>query len=153
MRPSFFHEFGERLHIYLPLGICFDFSFSSISDVTVLVLGAGISGLNAARTLAEGGVKVKVIEGSDRLCGRVKQGQIGGIWVEIGASTLYGDNIKNPILALAKEVDLKYVTADFEDYIFKNATGYDVTDEADALYEDQMNEVLEKLEQLKVQRK
>jgi len=43
----------------------------STLDADVLIVGAGLSGLNAALLLEEYGFKVKVIEGTDRLGGRV----------------------------------------------------------------------------------
>ena len=39
-------------------------------DADVLVIGAGLSGLNAAMLLEEHGMKVLVIEGRDRVGGR-----------------------------------------------------------------------------------
>ena len=39
----------------------------------VIVLGAGLAGLSAARDLMHGGLDVRVLEARDRVGGRVKQ--------------------------------------------------------------------------------
>jgi monoamine oxidase len=56
----------------------------------VIVIGAGLAGLNAARLLAEGGAKVLVLEGRDRVGGRVcSLRDVRGV-PEAGANTMLG---------------------------------------------------------------
>jgi monoamine oxidase len=57
----------------------------------VLVLGAGMSGLAAARALAEHGVRVLVLEAQSRIGGRILSQQVeGGGTVELGAEFVHG---------------------------------------------------------------
>lgn len=90
----------------------------------VLVVGAGIAGLTAARKLAENGVCVVVVEARNRLGGRIHTWDVeaGATWsdtasagevvpVDLGASFIHGThgnpalNISvNPIKALQNEV-------------------------------------------------
>jgi monoamine oxidase len=59
--------------------------------VEVLVIGAGMAGLTAARALAERGVKVCVVEAQDRVGGRVlTRKTAGGGMVELGAEFVHG---------------------------------------------------------------
>jgi len=68
---------------------------------TVLVLGAGMAGLGAARVLADAGVQVTVIEARDRVGGRTFTSQLWpDLPVDMGASWLHGVK-RNPITALA----------------------------------------------------
>jgi monoamine oxidase len=60
-------------------------------EVDVVVLGAGMAGLTAARALAERGVRVVVLEARERVGGRVwTRGGEGGGSVEMGAEFVHG---------------------------------------------------------------
>ncbi|MGH9617942.1 MAG: FAD-dependent oxidoreductase, partial [Acidobacteriaceae bacterium] len=61
----------------------------------VLVLGAGIAGLTAARRLASSGLRVQVVEARDRVGGRIFSRNTGEEIVELGAEFVHG---KPPIL-------------------------------------------------------
>jgi monoamine oxidase len=58
----------------------------------VIVIGAGIAGLAAARTLAEAGNRVTLIEARDRVGGRIHTlpAVDGGLPVELGAEFIHG---------------------------------------------------------------
>src|SRR6266850_3033880 len=52
--------------------------------VDVIVVGAGMSGLAAARTLRRQGKKIVVLEARDRVGGRVKAGELAGHTIDLG---------------------------------------------------------------------
>ena len=52
--------------------------------VDVIVIGAGMSGLAAARTLRRQGNKIVVLEARDRVGGRVKAGKLAGHTIDLG---------------------------------------------------------------------
>jgi monoamine oxidase len=56
----------------------------------VIVLGAGIAGLTAARRLAASGLRVHVVEARDRVGGRIFSRNIGEEIVELGAEFVHG---------------------------------------------------------------
>lgn len=76
------------------------------TQVDVAVVGAGLSGLAAAKTLIEGGKKVAVVEARDRIGGRVenKQLQNGGV-TELGAA--FVGPTQDDVLALIEELGLE----------------------------------------------
>lgn len=53
-------------------------------DKKVVVIGAGIAGLNCARTLQNNGVQAKVIEASDQIGGRVATDEVDGYKLDHG---------------------------------------------------------------------
>ncbi|MEV4949669.1 protoporphyrinogen oxidase [Streptomyces sp. NPDC053755] len=54
----------------------------------VVVVGGGIAGLAAAHRLATAGVRVTLLEGGDRLGGKLLAGEIAGAPVDLGAESL-----------------------------------------------------------------
>lgn len=86
-------------------------SFASISSPPrVAVVGAGLAGLTAARTISRAGVDVALFEGADRAGGRVRSavGHFGpGLTVELGAEFIDSDHLE--LLALARELGLRLI--------------------------------------------
>jgi monoamine oxidase len=79
----------------------------------VIVVGAGLAGLNAALELTDAGVDVLVLEASDRVGGRVHTVDFGDGPIEAGATT-YGPTHRRG-LALLKRFAVP--TVSFDEYI------------------------------------
>ena len=60
-------------------------------DQQVIVVGAGVAGLTAAYTLQQRGVSVTVLEGSERIGGRVHTDCVEGFAIDAGAQFLSAD--------------------------------------------------------------
>jgi len=56
----------------------------------VIVIGAGMAGLTAARALAEAGLRVLVVEAQDRVGGRILTRHVGSEAIELGAEFIHG---------------------------------------------------------------
>lgn len=74
-------------------------------ESTVIVIGAGISGLAAAKKLHEEGFNVIVLEAQDKVGGRLCTNRALGINFDEGASWIHGVE-GNPITALAQEAGM-----------------------------------------------
>ncbi|WP_221321892.1 NAD(P)/FAD-dependent oxidoreductase [Actinoplanes sp. L3-i22] len=86
----------------------------------VLVVGAGMAGLAAARALAERGVQVRIREARDRIGGRTAGVDVAGGAFDLGANWLqqYDDNV---LARLAERLGLTTVVTDFTDPLVLNA--------------------------------
>lgn len=79
-----------------------------IKQEEIIVIGAGISGLSAAKTLKTQGYKVKIIEARNRIGGRLwTSNKWQDLPVDLGASWIHGvDN--NPITEIANQLKQHY---------------------------------------------
>ena len=64
----------------------------STKQYDTIVVGAGVSGLRAARALVSAGQKVVVLEARDRIGGRLHTERRGGRITDLGASWIHGVN-------------------------------------------------------------
>ncbi|SDS88502.1 flavin monoamine oxidase family protein [Actinoplanes derwentensis] len=80
----------------------------------IAVVGAGMAGLAAARTLTTFGREVIVLEARDRAGGRTAGAEVGGTTFDLGANWLqqFDDNV---LARLAEELGLRLVPTDFND--------------------------------------
>ena len=80
---------------------------------SVMVIGAGISGLTAAKELQEKGFTVTLLEAQNKVGGRLKSNRDLGIAFDEGASWIHGIN-KNPITDLAQKAGMETFFTDDE---------------------------------------
>jgi monoamine oxidase len=105
----------------------------------VVVVGAGMAGLTAARALAEAGLKVLVVEAQDRIGGRIWTRHVGDEAIELGAEFIHG---RPPELwALIDEAGLETYERGGAQLCFEEGVLNDCSGQMDAVFEP-----LEKLE-------
>lgn len=86
----------------------------SAKSPQILVLGAGIAGLAAAKTLKQQGYEVLVLEGRERVGGRIHTSRLWSQYpVDLGASWIHGDQ-DNPITALANQIKATRVSTSYD---------------------------------------
>lgn len=102
------------------------------SKKRVLVIGAGLAGLAAARELARHGHQVQVLEARDRIGGRIWTSQHWpDLPVDFGATWIHGVE-GNPITVLADELKAKRLITSYERTATYQADGELLTDAAAA---------------------
>src|SRR6266702_1498624 len=93
------------------------------TDTQVLILGGGVAGIIAARTLATQGITdFLIVEARDELGGRMRSAAFGApnrqLTVELGANwiqgTQKGNGPANPIFELALKHNLNATESDFD---------------------------------------
>ena len=118
----------------------------------VVIIGAGPSGLSAARELKKAGLSVAVLEARDRVGGRTWSNTIDGAWLEIGGQWVSPD--QSALIGLLEELGLdtysRYRDGDSV-YIAPDGTRTRYTGEmfpVDADTEAEMNKLIDTLDTL-----
>ena len=75
-------------------------------NLSVIVIGAGIAGLTAAKQLHGLGVKVSVLEAKSEIGGRVRDDQSLGVCVAKGAQRLINGAVNNPITVMCQQAGI-----------------------------------------------
>lgn len=113
----------------------------------LLIVGAGIAGLAAARELTTRGVRVTVIEARDRIGGRIWTDRSWpSVPVDLGASWIHGIQ-GNPIAALASEYGLTTIPTDYDNLSRFQTNGSPVSDSQDSAIDARLDALLDYLEQ------
>jgi polyamine oxidase len=107
---------------------------SSANTPDVIVVGAGIAGLAAARLLSQNGRRVIVLEARDRIGGRIHTDRSLGFAAELGASWIHGED-GNPVVALAQGSGTRALRFDHDDLVIRNADGSPNAGDASSLYD------------------
>ncbi|KAL9268555.1 Polyamine oxidase 1-like protein, partial [Drosera capensis] len=94
---------------------------ASTKRYSVIIIGAGISGITVAKELSENGVDDFVIlEATDRIGGRIRKETFGGVAVELGAGWIagVGGEMTNPVWKLAKRFGIRTILSDYSNARF-----------------------------------
>jgi monoamine oxidase len=104
----------------------------SQTQQTVLVIGAGLAGLSAARMLHDAGYPVTVLEARDYVGGRVHTSRLWtDLPMDMGASWIHGPR-GNPMTDLAKAAGAKVVSTDTESALLLGLDGDEIDPDLDA---------------------
>ncbi|TXG54516.1 hypothetical protein EZV62_019772 [Acer yangbiense] len=107
---------------------------------SVIVIGGGMAGVAAARTLHDASFKVILLESRDRLGGRVYTDYTFGFPVDLGASWLHGVCKENPLASVIGRLGLPLYRTSGD-----NSVLYDHDLESYALFEKDGNQIPQEL--------
>lgn len=111
------------------------------TQADVIVIGAGIAGLAAARRLHDEGYSVIVLEARDRIGGRIWTNTELGIPLDMGASWIEGIE-GNPLMDIVAENDIEVQPTDEDSVIIYDTDGSELSDEDEEVM-DEMDEAIE----------
>lgn len=107
-------------------------SSDDVPKRSVIVIGAGIAGIAAARTLVDRGFRVIVLEARARIGGRIATDWSMGSPVELGACFIHGSH-GNPLALVAREAELRtYSPKDADSLIYEDGTRVPESDDQEA---------------------
>jgi monoamine oxidase len=98
----------------------------------VIVIGAGMSGLAAAKDLQSKGKNVIVLEAQNAIGGRTVTDRSLGVPLDLGAAWIHGVN-KNPIAAIATNLKIETSPTNYDAIQRYDYDGREITDSEDAL--------------------
>jgi len=114
----------------------------NIPKRSVIVVGAGLSGLIAARLLNDRGYHVTVLEARRRVGGRLRTDFSMGSAVDLGAAFIHG-TFGNPLSDIVDEAELRtYIPIDMS--VLRRGDGSLVSDELDEKAHKTLNSMIQK---------
>jgi monoamine oxidase len=106
---------------------CGDDAAKSPVAQKIIVIGSGIAGLAAARSMVQAGHDVTVLEAQDRIGGRLKTDATTlSAPVDLGASWIHGID-SNPIKALADEINAVTAVTSYDSSILYDSDGQEIS--------------------------
>ncbi|XP_078489110.1 lysine-specific histone demethylase 1A [Ciona intestinalis] len=135
------HKYLER-HGFINFGIFKRIHpIRKIKKAKVVVIGAGMAGLAAARQLTSFGMEVISIEARDRVGGRVSTFRKGKFVADLGAMVVTGLG-GNPITVISKQINMELHKIKQDCPLYETG-GSRVPKEKDVLVEKEFNKLLE----------
>ena len=107
----------------------------------VVIIGAGMSGLAAAKALVAKGKGVILLEAQSRIGGRTLTDRSLGLPLDLGASWIHGIN-KNPISAIANSLNVSTFPTNYDSIQRYDFDGRTITDAEDSLLDANYNSLM-----------
>ncbi|XP_051125391.1 polyamine oxidase 2-like isoform X3 [Andrographis paniculata] len=131
---------GKKNNRQLRRALCYSTFQRTTEYPSVIVIGAGFSGIAAARALHDASFQVVVLESRDRIGGRVHTDYSFGFPVDLGASWLHGVCKENPLSSVIGRLGLPlYRTSE------ENSVLYDHDLESFSLFDVNGNQISQDL--------
>ena len=118
---------------------------TTTNSLDILVIGAGIAGLAAARELQAKGHTVMVLEARDRIGGRLWTNSVLGVPLDLGASWIHGIT-NNPITTLADTIGAARAATSYDSSILFDSDGQEISAARQARLDELQTAVMKAIE-------
>ncbi|MCJ8323306.1 MAG: FAD-dependent oxidoreductase [Rhizobiales bacterium] len=115
---------------------------ADLSGKKILIIGAGMSGLSAARKLDDNGAEVQILEAKPHIGGRLRTDYGLGAPFELGAGWVHGPSANNPITQSAKNIDANLMVTHDASEIIYDQTGNPLTPQQREVIDDNWYDLL-----------
>jgi len=115
------------------------------NQADVIIIGAGMAGLAAARLLRQDDYSVLILEARDRIGGRIWTDNSLGMPLDMGASWIHGIR-GNPVTEFAEEFGLETAVTDYDNHIVYDYDGRKLSDDEQEELEEWLIELAEEVE-------
>ena len=121
-------------------------------DADVLVLGAGIAGISAGKTLTDNNItNFLILEGMPDIGGRIRGVPFGGVNVELGANWIQGvlggnDTEENPLWPLKLKYGIEGIITDYSALVLYTEDGVKIPDDDVEEVEKKMDKASNRIE-------
>ncbi|MEO0543671.1 MAG: FAD-dependent oxidoreductase [Pseudomonadota bacterium] len=132
-------DYNSTVHAAYESGLIAAELVETTGAQSVGIIGAGMSGLTAAKFLADLGRDVTVVEARDRIGGRIWTDNSLGAALDLGASWIHGID-GNPVKAIADELGIKTKETG-NSFVMRGTDGRDMSDEAGPPWLEEVTEV------------
>lgn len=116
-----------------------------MTEQTVIVIGAGMAGISAARHLQDAGIRVTILEARERIGGRIHTNTNFGVALDCGASWIHRVD-GNPIYHLTEKYKIKTQFTDYESIKTYDSDGQVVDDDEIEHAENLFEEIMDRLD-------
>ena len=118
---------------------------ASAAKSKIIVVGAGVSGLAAAKRLNKQGFEVTVLEARDRIGGRVYTNRDLGTALDLGASWIHGVK-RNPLTKISNKLKLERLVTNFDSGVTYDFAGKELTEAEEQEIEKLANDYFRQVE-------
>tara|TARA_B100000482_G_scaffold191452_1_gene176650 strand:- start:461 stop:1840 length:1380 start_codon:yes stop_codon:yes gene_type:complete len=123
-------------------------SFDLSNSKSILIVGAGIAGIAAAKYLQDFGFDVTILEGSNRVGGRIYTKEFDNIAIDLGAAWIHGHDPKNPLVKLVDSYGLATFPTDWDQAFFYDPGDGIIDDEDFDRIAEKSNRIIEAIHEL-----
>lgn len=113
----------------------------------VIIIGAGIAGLACAKLLTQNDYNVIILEGRNRIGGRIWTDRSTGVPLDMGASWIHGPKGDNPITPIAEKIKATMYCTKDDSLMVYDENGQRIDDEKMDKYYKQYNQIIKKAKQ------